>query len=289
MNYDGTLITISHDRHFLNCVTTHTADIDYETIITYTGGYDDMVMAEDADPLHARVAERAARKEDCAAQRVHCAVRGRHAIDPGDQPPQGSGAAADQRTGAVEHSAPVHQVRPGAAQRQACAGVQASTKFYGDQKVIDGFTANVLRGEKICLMGRNGAGKTTLLKSLLANYPGLSDPEFHAGQRRGVLGTRGAGRVLSAGCGLMIDSAASRTSRWRTGCTAGIRRRTSRRFAAFWARCCSRGEEGAKPTEGALRRRAGAAAVLQADADQAEHSDLRRADQPSRSRSRSTR
>src|SRR3569833_196561 len=45
-SYVGTLITISHDRHFLNSVTTHTADIDYQTIITYTGGYDDMVMAK---------------------------------------------------------------------------------------------------------------------------------------------------------------------------------------------------------------------------------------------------
>src|SRR5580692_344485 len=45
-NYDGTLIAISHDRHFLNSVTTHTADIDYQTIIVYTGGYDDMVMAK---------------------------------------------------------------------------------------------------------------------------------------------------------------------------------------------------------------------------------------------------
>ena len=44
--YDGTLIVISHDRHFLNAVCTHTADIDYQTIITYTGGYDDMVMAK---------------------------------------------------------------------------------------------------------------------------------------------------------------------------------------------------------------------------------------------------
>src|SRR5205814_7772349 len=43
--YDGTLIVISHDRHFLNRVCTHIADIDYQTIITYTGGYDDMVMA----------------------------------------------------------------------------------------------------------------------------------------------------------------------------------------------------------------------------------------------------
>jgi ATPase subunit of ABC transporter with duplicated ATPase domains len=52
------------------------------------------------------------------------------------------------------------------------------TKFYADHKVLDGFSANVLRGEKVCLMGRNGAGKTTLIKSLLANYPGLSDAEF---------------------------------------------------------------------------------------------------------------
>ncbi|MGA9425583.1 MAG: ATP-binding cassette domain-containing protein, partial [Terracidiphilus sp.] len=43
-SYDGALVAISHDRHFLNSVTTHTADIDYQTIITYTGGYDDMVM-----------------------------------------------------------------------------------------------------------------------------------------------------------------------------------------------------------------------------------------------------
>src|SRR4029079_15413017 len=35
---DGPLIVISHDRHFLNNVCTHIADIDYETIITYTGG-----------------------------------------------------------------------------------------------------------------------------------------------------------------------------------------------------------------------------------------------------------
>jgi ATPase subunit of ABC transporter with duplicated ATPase domains len=44
--YDGVLIVISHDRHFLNRVCTHIADIDYETIITYTGHYDDMVMTK---------------------------------------------------------------------------------------------------------------------------------------------------------------------------------------------------------------------------------------------------
>src|SRR3954462_9425241 len=37
--YEGVLIVISHDRHFLNGVCTHIADIDYQTIITYSGGY----------------------------------------------------------------------------------------------------------------------------------------------------------------------------------------------------------------------------------------------------------
>ena len=83
VRYEGTLIVISHDRHFLNSVCTHIADIDYQTIITYTGGYDDMVRGEDADPLADRVRQRAAREEDRAAQRLHRAVRRRHARQPG--------------------------------------------------------------------------------------------------------------------------------------------------------------------------------------------------------------
>src|SRR5215468_8916517 len=45
-SYEGCLIVISHDRHFLNEICTHIADIDYQTVITYTGGYDDMVLAK---------------------------------------------------------------------------------------------------------------------------------------------------------------------------------------------------------------------------------------------------
>ncbi len=59
-NYDGVLIVISHDRHFLNSVCTHIADIDYETIITYTGTYDDMVVAKTQIRSQIEVTERAA-------------------------------------------------------------------------------------------------------------------------------------------------------------------------------------------------------------------------------------
>ena len=49
--------------------------------------------------------------------------------------------------------------------------IEGVTKSYGDNHVIQDFTASVTRGEKIALMGRNGAGKTTLLNALLANSP----------------------------------------------------------------------------------------------------------------------
>ena len=64
--YEGTLIVISHDRHFLNGVCTHIADIDYETIITYTGGYDDMVMAK--TQIRSRIESENAQREKKIAQ-----------------------------------------------------------------------------------------------------------------------------------------------------------------------------------------------------------------------------
>ena len=48
ISYEGALVVISHDRHFLNAVCTKIADIDYETIIVYPGNYDDMVSAKQA-------------------------------------------------------------------------------------------------------------------------------------------------------------------------------------------------------------------------------------------------
>ena len=62
--YEGVLIVISHDRHFLNGVCTHIADIDYETIITYTGTYDDMVV------LRRRCARRSNRRTRSAKRKL---------------------------------------------------------------------------------------------------------------------------------------------------------------------------------------------------------------------------
>ena len=64
--YEGVLIVISHDRHFLNSVCTHVADIDYQTIIMYNGGYDDMVIAKTS--IRSRIESENAQREKKIAQ-----------------------------------------------------------------------------------------------------------------------------------------------------------------------------------------------------------------------------
>ena len=159
-DYDGVLIVISHDRHFLNSVCTHIADIDYETIITYTGSYDEMVMAKTQIRSQIEGAERAAGKEDCPAERIHRAFFGRNALQPGAVAAQGSGAPAGHGAGEVEHSAPFLEVRAEASFGQTHSGTgRASAKSYGDKEVIKSFTASVLRGEKIALDGPQRRGQ----------------------------------------------------------------------------------------------------------------------------------
>ena len=157
---------------------------------------------QDADPRADRGRERAAREEDRAAQRLHRALRRRHAREPGDVAPQGSRAAADDRARAVEHPAPVHQVRDRSGRRARlaleCKGVSQGVRRRW--RSSRDFSAVVNRGEKIVLVGRNGVGKTTLLKALLADAPGV-DRRSRGDRRRrhGALGARGVGRLLPAG------------------------------------------------------------------------------------------
>jgi ATPase subunit of ABC transporter with duplicated ATPase domains len=177
-NYNGTLIVISHDRHFLNSVTTHIADIDYETIITYTGGYDDMVMAK--TQIRSTIESQNAQREKKIAQLNEFIAR----FAAGTRSSQVTSRRKEverlqtndlARSNIQRPFIKFDQVRPSGKHVLEMKGI---LKSYEEQKVIDGFTANILRGEKVCLMGRNGAGKTTLLKSILANYPGLAEKDF---------------------------------------------------------------------------------------------------------------
>jgi len=176
--YDGTLITISHDRHFLNSVTSHTADIDYQTIITYTGGYDDMVVAK--TQVRSRLESENAQRDKKIAQLNEFIAR----FSAGTRSTQVTSRRKEverlqtndlARSNIARPYIRFDQVRPSG---KHVLEFKDLCKSYGTEEVIEHFSATLLRGEKICLMGRNGEGKTTVLKSLLANYPGLEDPNF---------------------------------------------------------------------------------------------------------------
>jgi ATPase subunit of ABC transporter with duplicated ATPase domains len=177
-NYDGVLIVISHDRHFLNSICTHIADIDYQTIITYTGTYDDMVVAK--TQIRSQIEGQNAQREKKIAQLNEFIAR----FSAGTRSSQVQSRRKEVERLQVTELAKSNIQRPFLKFEQKRPSgkhileLEGIAKSYGDAEVIRSFTASITRGEKIALMGRNGAGKTTLLNALLASSPTVPDAEL---------------------------------------------------------------------------------------------------------------
>ncbi|MBV9611412.1 MAG: ATP-binding cassette domain-containing protein [Acidobacteriaceae bacterium] len=177
-HYDGTLIVISHDRHFLNSVTTHTADIDYQTIITYPGGYDEMVLQK--TQIRVRIESENAQREKKIAQLNEFIAR----FSAGTRASQVTSRKKEVERLQTTELARSNIQRPYIRFEMKRPSGKRALEFKGVRKgydglpVIEDFSAAVQRGEKIALMGRNGAGKTTLLKALLANAPGVDESDI---------------------------------------------------------------------------------------------------------------
>jgi len=168
-NYSGTLVVISHDRHFLNSVCTDIADIDYETIITYPGNYDSMLVAKTT--ARESAAEEIKSKEKKIAQLKEFVAK------------FGAGTRASQvqsRVREIQRLQPM-ELKKSNIQRpyirfmppekqagQVVIKAEKLCKSYDGKKVIHNFTHEIHRGDKIAIIGNNGRGKTTLLK-MLAN------------------------------------------------------------------------------------------------------------------------
>ena len=178
IEYHGVLIVISHDRHFLNSVSTHTADIDYQTIIMYPGGYDDMVLAK--TQIRARMEADNAVREKKIAQLNEFIAR----FSAGTRSAQATSRKKEVERLQTSELAKSNIQRPYIRfQIEAPSGrvpleVKRLTKSYDGQMIFQNFSASVTRGEKIALTGRNGAGKTTMLRSLIRNAgPFIGDAE----------------------------------------------------------------------------------------------------------------
>ncbi len=164
--YEGVLITISHDRHFLNSICTHIADIDYETIITYTGGYDDMVRQK--AQVRSRIESENAEKQKKISQLQDFVARfaaGTRASQVQSRKNQLDKLKTEdlKRSNIARPFIKFEQKAPSGKQTLTIDGL---TKSWDGQVVIPPFSALITKGEKICIIGKNGVGKSTLMRML---------------------------------------------------------------------------------------------------------------------------
>ncbi len=165
--YEGVLVTISHDRHFLNAICTHIADIDYETIITYTGGYDDMVRQK--GQVRSRVESENAEKRKKIAQLQEFVARF-HAGTRASQVQSRIRAMEKLRLDDLKRSniaAPFIKFEVGRPSGKQTLTLEDIAKSYGRREIVKPFSALVTRGEKIAVIGKNGVGKSTLVKMIV--------------------------------------------------------------------------------------------------------------------------
>jgi len=164
--YEGVLITISHDRHFLNAICTHIADIDYQTIINYPGGYDDMVRQK--GQVRSRVESENDEKKKKIAQLQDFVARF-HAGTRASQVQSRIRAMQKLKLEDMKRSniqAPFIKFEQKAPSGKQTCTIEGISKRYGDEQIVRPFDALVTRGEKICVIGRNGVGKSTLVKMI---------------------------------------------------------------------------------------------------------------------------
>ena len=165
--YEGTLIVVSHDRHFLNAVTTDIADIDYETIILYPGNYDEMLVAKTSMRERAETENKSREKKiaqlktfvskfgaGTRASQVRSRVREINRLQP-----------QELKKSNIERPY-IRFPCPDASSGRIALKVKGIAKGYNDHEVLTGLSFEILRGERVGVIGNNGVGKTTLLKIL---------------------------------------------------------------------------------------------------------------------------
>lgn len=167
--YNSTMIIISHDRHFLNSVCTHMADMDYGTLKVYPGNYDDYMLAsaqarERQAAANARAKERVAELQDFVRRFSANKSKARQATSRAKQ--------IDKIK--IEEFKPSSRQNPfirfefEKKLHNIAVVADTITKKY-ERTIFQNFNLSVQPGERIAIIGENGAGKTTLLRSLLGS------------------------------------------------------------------------------------------------------------------------
>ncbi len=166
-NYEGVLIVISHDRHFLNSVCTHIADIDYDTIIVYPGNYDEMVehkmqARQSIESDNREKAKKIAQLQEFVAK----FAAGQRSSQVQSRKKEMARLAPQElkRSNIQRPYIRFEQEKP---MGREILRAERITKAFDGKTLFKDFSLDVYRGDKIAIIGSNGVGKTTLLRCLM--------------------------------------------------------------------------------------------------------------------------
>ncbi len=169
-DYEGTVIVVSHDRHFLNKVCTHTCDVDYKTIRIFGGSYDLYMAQEQLARAHrskevGRVERQVEKLKKFVERFKSNAARSKQATSRLKLIDQLSG----QKVQPSSRVAPRLYFKVARASGQDVVKLENVSFRYdgGDRDIIKGFSTRIDRGDRLAIVGRNGVGKTTLVRTIL--------------------------------------------------------------------------------------------------------------------------
>ena len=169
-HHDGTMVVISHDRHFLNAVCTHILDVDFKQIREFTGNYDDWYIAATvmAKQQQADMNKKQKEKEELEkfiarfsanASKAKQATSRQKQLDKLDI---GEIKVSSRRDPSIIFK----QKREVGKELLTVTNI---SKSYEDKVVLKDVSFNVEKGDKIALIGPNGIGKTTLCEIIVEN------------------------------------------------------------------------------------------------------------------------
>ncbi len=169
-HHDGTMVVISHDRHFLNAVCTNILDVDFKQIREFTGNYDDWyiastVIAKQHDADRNKKLKEKSELEDFVRRFSANASKAKQATSRQKQLDK-LNIDAIKVSSRRDPSIVFKQEKPIS---KEILEIKNISKSYDGEVVLKDVSFMMERGDKIALIGPNGAGKTTLCEILMEN------------------------------------------------------------------------------------------------------------------------
>ena len=174
LGFKGSLVTITHDRAFLDRVATRIVELDRGQLHSYEGNFaqyqqlKNEQLAQEA-VIHAKADKLLAQEEVWIRKGVEARRTRSQSRIARLEALRERRAARRVALGSVRMD--VDSGRQGGYQGKIVAELTQVTKTFGNTTVVRDFSATILRGDKVGLIGPNGAGKTTLLKLILGALP----------------------------------------------------------------------------------------------------------------------